>query len=247
MVWLLCLSGFQDEPQYLSVGFYYSRYKWHHIHSQEHRLIHACLILCSFSSFLESMKPCLGNTVICTELVFPCRLTISTVSCRHPYRLTGTNLIFKRDCLLSWFQVMTICHLILAITVPLLEYLVSIPHHHIQPSRLFSYKGEFCIPALLFIIISSQANCFLIKTNSAFLPCCSSWLPMSQAFVQRWKTNPWSLCPFLFISLQVRLPVHCGLAPDSVRWGTDACLACGFLICLLWKAERYQVIDLLIC
>lgn len=50
---------------------------------------------------------------------------------------------------------MTICHLKLAITVPLLECLVLTAQHPIQQSRLFSYKGEFCIPALLLITASN--------------------------------------------------------------------------------------------
>lgn len=50
---------------------------------------------------------------------------------------------------------MTICHLTLAITVPLLECLVLTIHHHIQQSELFSYQGIFCIPTLLLITVSN--------------------------------------------------------------------------------------------
>lgn len=110
-----------------------------------------------------------------------------------------------------------------------------IPNYGMLPFKI-SYHNP-----LTWVFCVSSSSSYPIKQIVVYTKADSApahcFCPASVFLDTGGKLGPWLLCPFSPISLQVRFSGHCGLAPDRVRWGIEACLACGFLICPLWETE----------
>ena len=180
--------------------------------NKDAKLIGACLLSCGLLNLLKPRSPCLGNGTVHKELVFPHLLPISTI----PIDISTDQLTYtasQERLLLSSFQIMACCHLKWTITIPL--------------------TWVFCVNCSS----SDPIKQIVIYTKADSAPT-HGFCPASIFLYRGGRLGPWLLCPFSPISLQVRFSGHCGLAPDRVRWGIEACLACGFLICPLWETEK---------